>query len=384
MEIGTVFKESGHCCCICCFFGCPPASRDVRQHLQPRTRWRLCLTPGPVGTPRGRHGGTRFPATVCDRGSVPVLEDLPSPGSVHGWVGMVVSHPVSSHPIYPILCHPTCAISSRPSPLMSLHPHLHPHHLHPHHLHPHHLHPHHLHPHHLHPHPQLWVPTWVHPVAKSSKAITLARSESSCLPWGALQISNPSRDVAGSCWPCGLMGTRQDQPNLKSNQTQQARPGPSAAARLPSILLQLLLGEPSRWVTRGKPADELSLTCGLELHLAQQVQHPRGRRLLPIDRGRGCACPSQRLRPVLTDRSDERGRGWEATAAGGEREGAAAGGVPRARNPAGPAAEHHPSILPARGGCGCPASPRGRAGDRAARRIFVNIELRTVFGKTNC
>lgn len=62
--------------------------------------------------------------------------------------------------------------------------------------------------------------------------------------------------------------------------------------------------------------------------LVQQVQHPRGRRLLPIDRGRGRACPSQRLRPVLTDRSDERGRGWEATAAGGEREGAAAGASP--------------------------------------------------------
>lgn len=62
--------------------------------------------------------------------------------------------------------------------------------------------------------------------------------------------------------------------------------------------------------------------------LVQQVQHPRGRRLLPIDRGRGRACPSQRLRPVLTDRSDERGRGWEATAAGREREGAAAGASP--------------------------------------------------------
>lgn len=242
MEIGTGFKESGHCCCICCFFRCPSASRDVRQHLQPRTRRRLCLIPGPTGTPRGRHGGTRLPATVRDRGSVPVLEDLPSPGSGHGWVGMVVSHPVSSHPIYPIPCHPTCAISSCPSPLISLHPHPHPH-----------------------PHPQLWVPTWVHPVTKSSKTITLAQPESSCIPWGALQISNPSWDVVGSCRPCGLMGTRQDQPNLKSNRTQQARPGPRAAARLPSIVLQLLLGEPRRWVTRGKPADELSLTCGLEL-----------------------------------------------------------------------------------------------------------------------
>lgn len=55
------------------------------------------------------------------------------------------------------------------------------------------------------------------------------------------------------------------------------------------------------------------------------------------------------------------------------------GGIPRARTPAGPAAEHHPSILPARGGggggCGCPASPQGWVGDHAGRGILVNIEL---------
>lgn len=40
------------------------------------------------------------------------------------------------------------------------------------------------------------------------------------------------------------------------------------------------------------------------------------------------------------------------------------GGIPRARTPAGPAAEHHPSILPARGGGGgdAAAPPRRRVG----------------------
>jgi len=34
-EIVAVFKESGHCCCMCCPFGCPSASRASHQHLQP-------------------------------------------------------------------------------------------------------------------------------------------------------------------------------------------------------------------------------------------------------------------------------------------------------------------------------------------------------------
>lgn len=129
------------------------------------------------------------------------------------------------------------------------------------------------------------------------------------------------------------------------------------------------------------------IKCGfffLHRSLAQQVQHPRGRWLLPIDRGWGWgpACPSRRLRRVLTDRSGERGRGWEATAAGGEREGAAAGASPGLVLPL----DRQPSITQAssrHGGCACPASLRGWAGDDAAQRIFVNIELCTVFGKMN-
>lgn len=46
--------------------------------------------------------------------------------------------------------------------------------------------------------------------------------------------------------------------------------------------------------------------------------------------------------PVLTDRSGQRGPGWEATAAGGEREGAAVGASPGLALPLDRASPEHP------------------------------------------
>lgn len=111
--------------------------------------------------------------------------------------------------------------------------------------------------------------------------------------------------------------------------------------------------------------------------LAQQVQHPRGWRRLCRSMGAGAvrALPgidgSKRpAGPRLGSNGCWRGAG-----------GGCGGGVPRARAPTGPSITRASSR---HGGCGCPTSPRGRAGDDAAPRMFVNIELWTVFGKMNC
>lgn len=166
-------------------------------------------------------------------------------GTANPQGGMVLSPPVSSHPIPsgpshaipPVPCH---AMPPLPSRLTSPYPS---------------------------PSPSPAVGADLRPsAAMCSKAITPPRSKSSCLPWAALQVFRPSRAGAGSCWLCSLMGARQDQPNLKSTQAQRARPRLSTAARPPSIPVQPPSGEPSHRIRRGKPADELSLTCGLEPH----------------------------------------------------------------------------------------------------------------------
>lgn len=91
---------------------------------------------------------------------------------------------------------------------------------------------------------------------------------------------------------------------------------------------------------------------------------PTGPAAVPIDRGWGRACPSRRLRPVLTDRSGQRGPGWEATAAGGEREGATAGASPGLTLLPGRASPQHPpgtgeAAAPPRRGVGLGTMPHG-------------------------
>lgn len=80
------------------------------------------------------------------------------------------------------------------------------------------------------------------------------------------------------------------------------------------------------------------------------------------------------------DRRDERGRGWEVTAAGGEQEGDTAGVSPGLVIPL----DQQPSITQASSQHRDPAWLRNWAGDNAAWEIFINIELYTVFGKMNC
>lgn len=80
------------------------------------------------------------------------------------------------------------------------------------------------------------------------------------------------------------------------------------------------------------------------------------------------------------DRRDERGWGWEVTAAGGEQEGDTAGVSPGLVIPL----DQQPSITQASSQHRDPAWLRNWAGDSAAWEIFINIELYTVFGKMNC
>lgn len=80
------------------------------------------------------------------------------------------------------------------------------------------------------------------------------------------------------------------------------------------------------------------------------------------------------------DRRDERGRGWEVTAAGGEQEGDTAGVSPGLVIPL----DQQPSITQASSQHRDPAWLRNWAEDCAAWEIFINIELYTVFGNMNC
>jgi len=136
---------------------------------------------------------------------------------------MVLSHPMPFRPI-----------PSRPSPLIS-------------------------------PHPSpswLWVQTQLYPTANCSKAITLPQTESSCLP-----LSSSADFQSKLRWRGTVLAVKFDGDSTGAAKSQPGctRQDPGRAWH-PSIPLQPLPGEPSRWVARGKLTNELSLTCGLELH----------------------------------------------------------------------------------------------------------------------